>query len=232
MAVSVQIVLSDKLFTKDPEQSKLGKKIVTHSIELIEELGFEKFTFRKLANSIGTVEASIYRYFENKHKLLFYLTSWYWAWLEYRIDYGTHNIPEPKSRLKTVLKIIAESYESDPQINHINENLLHKIVVAEASKVYLTKEVDIEHREGMFKNYSSLCTKIAEVILSNNVNYPFPVTLASNLIETAQEQIFFSEHLPGLTDLKQKNTKESVLRFLEHLAFSAIYCPDDFSDTK
>ena len=50
------------------------------------EIGFESFTFKKLAAKIESTEASVYRYFENKHKLLIYLVSWYWNWVEYRLD--------------------------------------------------------------------------------------------------------------------------------------------------
>ena len=37
----------------------------------------EEFTFRKLAQKINTTEASVYRYFENKHRLLIYILAWY-----------------------------------------------------------------------------------------------------------------------------------------------------------
>ncbi|MGZ5010791.1 MAG: TetR/AcrR family transcriptional regulator, partial [Methylobacter sp.] len=65
--------MNDKLFLRDPEQSELGKKIILHSIQLIHKNGFEAFTFKKLAEAIGTTEAGIYRYFENKHRLLIYI---------------------------------------------------------------------------------------------------------------------------------------------------------------
>lgn len=40
---------------------------------MIYKTGYEAFTFKKLAEDIGTTEAGIYRYFENKYKLLVYL---------------------------------------------------------------------------------------------------------------------------------------------------------------
>ena len=81
----LSIKINDRIFLKDPESSDLGKKIISGGIDLIDEIGFEAFTFRKLGAAIKSPEASIYRYFENKHKLLVYLSSWYWNWTEYRL---------------------------------------------------------------------------------------------------------------------------------------------------
>jgi len=66
------IKINEGLFTKNPDSSKLGHKIISQSIEMIDELGFEAFTFRKLGVKIGSNESSIYRYFESKHALLVY----------------------------------------------------------------------------------------------------------------------------------------------------------------
>ena len=95
MDINLQVKMNEKLYIRNPELSDLGKKIIKHSILLIHKNGFELFTFRKLAESIGTTEASIYRYFENKHRLLIYLTAWYWNWLEYQINFQTNNIKNP-----------------------------------------------------------------------------------------------------------------------------------------
>ena len=80
---NIKFQISDKIFVKDPETSSLGRNILKESILLIDEIGFEEFTFKKLGQRIGSNESSIYRYFENKHKLLVYLSSWYWSWIEY-----------------------------------------------------------------------------------------------------------------------------------------------------
>ena len=45
---SVKLEIDEKLYVKDPESSDLGKKIVEQSILLIDEIGFESFTFKKL----------------------------------------------------------------------------------------------------------------------------------------------------------------------------------------
>jgi AcrR family transcriptional regulator len=223
MPVNIQILLNKKLFIRDPQETELGKNIITHSILLIDKLGFEQFTFKKLADEIHSTEASVYRYFENKHKLLVYLVSWYWAWIEFQIDFKTNNITDPEKALRIILGIIAESGQEDLSIEHINESILHRIVVCESSKAYLTKQVDKENSEGFFMNYKSLCQRIAEFIRQINPKYPYPKALASNLIETAHEQLFFAQHLPGLTDVKVTNQDYSSLTaYLEHIAFDLL----------
>ena len=86
MAIGIKISLNNALYLRDPQATDLGQKIIQHSILLIDEVGFEAFNFKRLAISMGSTEASVYRYFENKHFLLLYLVSWYWEWVRYSID--------------------------------------------------------------------------------------------------------------------------------------------------
>ena len=67
---NLKIAVPEKIYVKDPESSILGKRIIEHSIILINDIGFDSFTFKKLGEKIGSNESSIYRYFESKHKLL------------------------------------------------------------------------------------------------------------------------------------------------------------------
>ena len=92
MELHFRIKMNEKLYLRDPDLSVLGKKIVKHGLELIIKLGFENFTFKKLALDIDTTEASIYRYFENKHRLLTYLVSWYWSYTEQKMNYHINNL--------------------------------------------------------------------------------------------------------------------------------------------
>ncbi|UPT67071.1 MAG: TetR/AcrR family transcriptional regulator [Sphingobacteriales bacterium JAD_PAG50586_3] len=81
MEVQLRIRMNEKIYLRNPEESVLGKNIVRNGLLLINKLGFEEFTFKKLAKEINTTEASIYRYFENKHRLLLYIINWYWSLL-------------------------------------------------------------------------------------------------------------------------------------------------------
>ena len=100
MEYSVQVRMNDKLFLRDPEQSELGRRIIRQGTLLINEIGFEEITFRKLAERMGTKEASIYRYFENKHRLLVYLVAWYWKWLDFQVIFETNNLTDPREKLE------------------------------------------------------------------------------------------------------------------------------------
>ena len=95
MKLQLEIKMNEALFLRNPQSTELGKNILKHGVQLIYKAGFETFTFKKLAEDIGTTEAGIYRYFENKHKLLVYLTAWYWGWLEFQISFHTNNIKDP-----------------------------------------------------------------------------------------------------------------------------------------
>ena len=109
----LSIQVCDSVFIKDPESSDLGKKIIVGSIDMLDTMGFDHFTFRKLAKEIGSTEASIYRYFESKHKLLLYLTSWYWSWMEYRLMFGIANVPSAIKKLKIAIRIVTEEVVED-----------------------------------------------------------------------------------------------------------------------
>jgi len=215
----LQIRVQDKLFLKDPESSQLGRKIIEYSILLIDEFGFDSFTFKKLGAKIGSNESSVYRYFENKHKLLLYLTSWYWGWIEYQLVFETYNMDDSEQKLKKAIEIICRPVIEDSNYSHINEILLNKIVINEFSKSYLTKEVEAENKEGYFSIYKRLVHRIEEFIKECNPQYPYPVSLASSVIETALHQHFLKDHLPSITDC---NRDTSPSEFLLNLVFNTL----------
>ena len=220
----IQLQLSSNLFLRDPQETELGKKIVRSSIEIIDEIGFEKFTFKKLAVAIDSTEASIYRYFENKHRLLIYLIAWYWNWIEYVIDFQTNNIHDPREKLKIVIRVITERKMMDPYFPDINEEALYRIIIAESDKTYLTKQVDDDNREGLFRGYKSLCKKIAGIISQINPSYDYPHALSSTLLQASHQQVFYSRHLPSLTEInfKSGNFNSQNFEFLFELAMKTI----------
>jgi AcrR family transcriptional regulator len=222
MDIQLQFKMNEKLFLRDPEQSELGKLIIQHSIQLIHKIGFEAFTFKKLALDIGTTEAGIYRYFENKHRLLIYLTAWYWSWLEYQVTFHTNNIEEPVVKLKMVIKLLATTVEDDTSTHHVDESILHQIIITEGSKAYLTKRVSEDNKDRLFKPYKDLCAMIGNMILACSPNYKYPKSLASTIIEMAHFQNFFMNNLPSLTDFGQDKDASRIIDFLEDLVFKSI----------
>jgi len=223
MKLEVQIKMNDALYLRDPEQSELGKNIIKYSIQLIQKNGFEKFTFKKLAEATGTTEASIYRYFENKHKLLVYIISWYWGWLEFQIIYQTKNVHDSKDKLKQVITLLANRVQDDIMTSYVDESLLNQVIIAEGSKSYLTKNVGEDNKPQYFKPYKDLCNTVGEIILECNVQYKYPHSLASTIIEVAHLQNFFMHNLPALTDFDKTKKEDQIIDFINNLVFSSIH---------
>lgn len=220
MFTQIGIRVNEKVYLKDPESSELGVSILTGSIDLIDEIGFEAFTFRKLAQKIGSTEASVYRYFESKHRLLVYLTCWYWRWLDYRLVLATTNIESAEERLRRAVNVVVCQVEEDSNFSHINEVKLNRIIISESSKAYLNKHVDSENKEGFFVDYKDLVQRVSDIIVEINPEYPYPHMLVSTLLEGAHLQRFFAEHLPGLTDVIEG--EDSATEFCLQTVFKAI----------
>jgi AcrR family transcriptional regulator len=216
---SVKIGIHEKIYVKDPESSDLGKRIVEKSILMINEMGFESFTFKKLGAKIGSNESSIYRYFENKHKLLLYLTSWYWGWLEYQLVFETNSIADPKMKLEKAIEIVTKTTVEDSAFSHINEVHLNKIVINEYSKSYLTKEVDTENKEGYFGIYKRLVTRISKMIQGVSTQYQYPSSLASTILEGSLHQHFLKDHFSSLTNCHEDH---DPTKYFLHLVFTSL----------
>ena len=221
LLANIKIKVEEKVYLKDPEVSEKGRDIIKHGIFLIDELGLEAFTFKKLAERINSTEATIYRYFESKHMLLSYLISWYWNWLEYKLVFAINNIDSPEERLRIAISILAGRVENDMDFEHIDEVILQRIVVAESAKAYLTKAVDANNKEGFFLSYKRICKRIADIVHEINPDYKYPATLVSTVAESAHYQNFFALHLPSLTNIHGTGNGE-LEDFLTHMVFKAI----------
>lgn len=218
LLANIKIQVNPKTYVKDPETSDLGKKIIQNSIFLIDEIGFEEFTFKKLGEKIGSNESSIYRYFENKHKLLVYLSSWYWAWIEYRLVFSTNNINDKFEKLKKAILIVTESIEDDSKTEHINEAVLNKIIIEEFTKTLYSKNVDEENKEGIFLIYKQINYRIEKMILDVNPDYPFAKSLVSSIIEGSLHQHFLKNHLKTITNCNENvNPSDFYIHLIENL---------------
>lgn len=218
LLANIKIQVNPKTYVKDPETSDLGKKIIQNSILLIDEIGFEEFTFKKLGEKIGSNESSIYRYFENKHKLLVYLSSWYWAWIEYRLVFSTNNINDKFEKLKKAILIVTESIEDDSKTEHINEAVLNKIIIEEFTKTFHSKQVDEENKEGFFLIYKQVNYRIEKMILDINPDYPFAKSLVSSIIEGSLHQHFLKNHLKTITNCTDNvNPSDFYIHLIENL---------------
>ena len=197
---NIRIEVPQGIYLKDPQTSALGQKIITGSIDLIEKIGFEAFTFKKLGVEISSNESSIYRYFESKHKLLNYLSSWYWGWLEYRFVFETHNIEDKTQKLKKGIEVVTRTVQTDSNFSYVDESKLNRIIINESSKSYLVKEVDEANKEGYYETYKRLVKRLSDLILNVNSSYVASLSLSSTIIENSLHQHFLRSHFKSITD--------------------------------
>jgi AcrR family transcriptional regulator len=219
MSVVIKMSLNKGLYLKEPQDSELGRKIIDNSILMISDIGFEAFNFKKLAHEINSTEASIYRYFENKHLLLLFLVSWYWEWVAYLININTLNVTDPRKKLSIIIHSIVSASKENPFVAYVNESKLHDIIISEGMKAYHTKEVDEENAKGFFKSYKSLVAIVSEVVSEINPDFKYPNAFATNLFEMSNDQIYFAKHLPRLTEIELiKNEVDEVENLLNYFA--------------
>ncbi len=217
--MDIKFDLNKSLYNKDPQESDLGKRILEHSIIMINDIGFESFTFRKLALKIGSAEKSIYRYFDNKHLLLLFLTSWYWEWVRYLITINIKNVENPVKKLEIAIEKLVRAISEHPMNKHINENLLHKVVINEGGKAYHINSIDEENKAGLFLSYKKLVKVVADIITDINPHFKYSTSLASNLFEMANNQVYFAEHLPKLSSIKSgKDQNKDLITMLTFFA--------------
>ena len=125
MNFQLRFKINEKLFIRNPEGSELGNQIVKKAIDLIYNLGFEQFTFKKLAVEINSTEATIYRYFENKHRLLLYILNWYWCYMEFLLMMKLQNVSDKKEKLTIIIDLLThELSESENQYDYNKKYLL------------------------------------------------------------------------------------------------------------
>lgn len=227
MAHGLRFNLSENLYLRDPQESTYGKKLLENAVLLLGEIGFEAFTFKKLAIRMESAETSIYRYFENKHLLLLYLNCWYWEWVHYLININTTNIDDPKRKLKTVIHNLLHASKESQLTAYVNEQILHQVIVREGTKSYHIHSVDQDNLEGHFRSYKELVAKIAEIILEVNPSFKYPNALGSALFEMVNNQLYYAEHIPRLTNIANDDSKwQNLTQMVSDFAFAILGCSD------
>ncbi|MEY3592886.1 MAG: hypothetical protein RLZZ38_1880 [Bacteroidota bacterium] len=209
-----QIPVLEQIAIRNPQATTLGKRIIDGSIVLFDDLGFEHFTFKKLAQVVGTTEASVYRYFSCKQKLLLYLVNWYWGRLECRLLLEAQ-AGSPKERLEKALQILLNSKVAD--LASSSERRLQRIVIHEAPKVFLTKAVDSDRQIGYHQTYADVVGFLANLIKAYKPNCNYAQMLVTTILEGSLQQQFFAQHLPELTNCSEQ--EDAVYVFYSQLLF-------------
>jgi AcrR family transcriptional regulator len=188
------------IFLKDPERSELGRKILKEGIYLIDKIGFEAFTFKKLGERIQSNESSIYRYFENKHKLLIYLSSWYWNWIEFRLVFETANLEDANYRLTKAIILLTEDTSSELLEGNIKESTLKKIIAFNFIKTFNICEIN---NENFIKSYKQVILLISEIIKEVNPTYLYPENLSIIIVEGTLHQHFLRQNFRAITNYSE-----------------------------
>lgn len=212
------IPVLEAIALRNPQATQLGQRIIEGSIFLIDELGFEQFTFKKLAQSVGTTEASVYRYFASKQKLLLYLINWYWGRLECRLLLESQG-GSVKERLDKALDLVLILKATS--MSFASEKRLQRIVIHEAPKVFLTKAVDADHQTGYHAIYTEIVRYVSDLVRAYQPACKYPEMLVSTLLEGSLQQRFFSEHLPEVTNAFEQ--EDAVAVFYKQLFFSFLH---------
>ncbi len=210
----ISVEIPEGLYLKNPNSSNLGKRIVSNAIHFIYNFGFEDFNFKKLAVHIDSTESSIYRYFENKNKLLLYLSSLYWGTMEYQLLIKTSSISDRIEVLNVAVEVLSESPQNTDDKKGINHYQLQQIIIADFNKPFHSKLINAtEEQEAYFQLYTRFIQRLAEIIQFVSPNYEYPLSLASTLAEGLHYQIYLSKHFKEITDCK---TKDSLQDFFIH----------------
>lgn len=219
MTLNISLSINPNLYLKNPIETELGRKILSEGLTLIHRLGMEAFTFKKLAEQCKTTEASIYRYFKDKHQFMLYFNSWYWRYILFVIDYETKGIKHPRQKLRSTIGVLGNPVEFKFNSEIFNIKTLHTIIVSESTKVYFSKQTDEDYKNGSYEDYLILCKEISKQMKAINDKIKFPQALVISLIESAHLQSYFAEHLPSLTDINVKEKKQ-LPAFLEQMVFN------------
>ncbi len=117
------------LSLRDPEGTALGRAAIAGGLELLNELGLEAFTFRKLAGRIDSTEVSLYKYFPNKHRLLQYHFQLYWLWLRQMCGREVEEARDAKDALRRCVEAICGVWPRELPPLQVDPHALRRLVI-------------------------------------------------------------------------------------------------------
>lgn len=196
----------------------VGARILSEGLVLMNRLGLEGFTFKKLADKAGCTEMTVYHYFANKQRMLQYFHQAYWLWLATHCQQEGRNLKDPWDRLRGDIAAICGIWPSDALAGQFDPTALRALVVNEGSKSFLHKDVDADNKLRLFKPYKDLCAHIADEVKACAPRARSPRGFATTLVEMAHSLEFAMHHLPALTELSDKKDRKQLAAFLIDLA--------------
>lgn len=208
------------LSLKDPMGSAIGQALLRDGLELMIELGYEGFTFRKLAERSGTTEVTVYKYFANKQRLLQYYYQLYWLWLRQLGSQQVERHSDARKALSGIVEALCGVWPRSIPSLQLEPKALRSLVIAEGMKSYLHKQVDADNAQRLFQPYKALSAFVAERLLACRADVPWPRSFATTVIEMAHSLPFAMEHLPSLTELSNRKDLKHLAQHLLHRTFT------------
>jgi AcrR family transcriptional regulator len=207
----IELQIPNCLFQKNPRETEIGNKLVETATHLIAQLGLEQFTIKKLALETGCTEATVYRYFENKHQLMLYIMNIFWGWQEYLLVFSTQNIHNESEKMKRAIALLANpDFGFLPYRKFANSVLL--AAINEGVKIHIIRNLKDEIENGSMAAYRNLAQRIAGLIKSFDKTYAYPHALAMQLMDAAIHQQFCHRYLRGVSEAALN--KEHIENFL------------------
>ena len=229
MAINISISVHPNTYLRDPMDTTLGKKIIKHSIDILSETGYQCFNFRNLAKDMKSTEASVYRYFENKHMLLVYLCSWYWDYLNYLIEIDTRNVTDPEQKLKIAVRTIVNGPSAPNPSDFIDQSKLSTIIVENFFKAMFNKTTTVEEKENLFANYRNLNANLTAIVKEYNADFKYPCAIASTIIKMSIDHSYYADQICSLTEItnciqtKRAQIEDMINHFIQKLLASTQY---------
>jgi len=211
------LVPDASLHLRDPAASAIGERILSEGLVLMNELGLEAFTFKKLTEHADCTEATIYNYFPNKQRLLQYYFQLYWMWLDTHCQQEGRSVPDPWERLKGDIRSLCGLWSKDAMAAQLDPTALRELVIVEGSKSFLHRNVDEDNKLKLFQPYKDLGAHLASEIKACDRKCKLPRTFATTLIEMAHSLEFAMAHLPALTELSDGGDRNKLAKFLIEL---------------
>ena len=136
------LVPDPSLHLRDPGASTIGGRILSEGLALMTEIGLEAFTFKKLAERAECTEATIYKYFPNKQRLLQYYFQLYWMWLDTHCQQEGRTLDDPWERVQGDIRSLCGIWSKDAMAAQLDPVALRALVIVEGSKSFLHRNVD------------------------------------------------------------------------------------------
>lgn len=198
--------------------SPMGVRILGEGLELMNGIGLEAFTFKKLAERMGSTEMTVYHYFANKQRLLQYYHQVYWLWLATYCQQEGKTLNDPMERLRGDIRAICGLWPADARAAQFDPSKLRELVINEGSKSFMHKNVDSDNKLKVFKPYKDLCGHLAMEVKACSPRLRNARSFATTLVEMAHSLEFAMHHLPALTELSEKKDRKQLAGFLIDLA--------------